>query len=305
MLNSRTGITKTTILFAIIATTILLVLFNTVVRFQDFIAVFNNADAQFLIISMLIACTGPVLSTLRWNEILSITGNRLPFNKAFTSILAAWPLSVIPGRLGDFGRAYPVRKEIPLPNSTGSILFEKVMDIVVLLVFMGTALLILGGTLYGTALLIFAVSFLPVFFVTTPLILNWLPESISSKLETILNVFALDTLRHKNFYTAAAVSALNWSQSFLEIWLLFRAFKISAPIIPILAYFPVAIFVGLLPVSIAGVGTRDSVMIAFFKSFATPAQILAVGLGYSVIGYFLFAIIGIPFLIREFRFSSN
>jgi len=60
--------------------------------------------------------------------------------------------------------------------------------------------------------------------------------------------------------------------------------------------FPPAIFVGLLPMTIAGMGLREGAMLLLFAPSAAPSQILAVGLLYSLLTYWFLALAGLPFM---------
>lgn len=284
---------------------IVFVLFKTFVNINDFINVFKKAEFSLILIAIVIGLSGPLLSVLRWRFILLISGHKVPIKRTINIIMSVWPLSILPGRLGDFARSYPLRKEVSAAVSAGATLFEKIIDIIVLLIFSGVGFLFIGKTAFSVILLAVAAAVLPALFLISPLIINYLPKFVSLKLSLILTVFKFKTLKNRYFFLAVLSSAANWSASVLETWILFLAFGAALPIVLVISYFPLAIFIGLLPISIAGIGTRDSALIAFFINKATPAQSLAAGIGYSFIGYFLFAIVGIPFLIKEFGIKSS
>ena len=62
---------------------------------------------------------------------------------------------------------------------------------------------------------------------------------------------------------------------------------------------PLAIFVGLLPLTLSGMGTRDPAFIALFGGLGVAAEVsLGVGLLYSLYGYWLPALVGLPFMRR-------
>ena len=78
--------------------------------------------------------------------------------------------------------------------------------------------------------------------------------------------------------------------------MLFFALGSNISFIYIVAAFPLSIFVGLIPITLAGMGTRDSAIIYFFAHLAGPSTCLAMGLLYSFFGYFLLALFGLPFM---------
>jgi len=80
--------------------------------------------------------------------------------------------------------------------------------------------------------------------------------------------------------------------------MLFLALGANIPIIYIFAAFPLSIFIGLIPITLAGMGTRDSAIIYFFAHLTSPSICLAMGLLYSLFGYFLLSLLGLPFMKR-------
>ena len=86
------------------------------------------------------------------------------------------------------------------------------------------------------------------------------------------------------------------SNKTVQTKLLFDGVGVGVPLGFTAAALPVAIFVGLLPITCGGMGTRDSAIAVLFAEFATAPQALAVALLYSFFGYWLLAVVGIPFV---------
>ncbi len=76
----------------------------------------------------------------------------------------------------------------------------------------------------------------------------------------------------------------------------FYALGSSVPLVVAMANIPIAIFIGLVPVTLGGMGTRDAAIIFLFSVFATPSQLLGVGILFSLFRYWLPSLIGIPFM---------
>jgi ABC-type spermidine/putrescine transport system permease subunit I len=76
---------------------------------------------------------------------------------------------------------------------------------------------------------------------------------------------------------------------------------------------PIAIFAGMLPVTLAGMGTRDGAFVYALRTTDTTGalreeSVLVATLGYSLVTTFTVAAIGIPFalsLARGFRSSRS
>jgi uncharacterized membrane protein YbhN (UPF0104 family) len=62
----------------------------------------------------------------------------------------------------------------------------------------------------------------------------------------------------------------------------------------VLAYVPISIFVGLLPLTIGGMGTRDSALIYLFAAYEPASVMAGIGLLCSM-RYWMDTLVGLPF----------
>jgi hypothetical protein len=86
-----------------------------------------------------------------------------------------------------------------------------------------------------------------------------------------------------------------WFLHLLQIWFFILALKAWTPFLANLALSPLAILAGLLPLTFAGVGTRDAALILFYKPYFAAPTAAALGL-LCTSRYVLPAIGGLPFL---------
>jgi uncharacterized protein (TIRG00374 family) len=94
-----------------------------------------------------------------------------------------------------------------------------------------------------------------------------------------------------------------WFLHLVQIWMFTVAIRWSVPFLANLALSPLAILAGLLPLTFAGVGTRDAALVFFYAKLAAPGQhpymteAAAAALGVlCTLRYVLPAILGLPFL---------
>jgi uncharacterized membrane protein YbhN (UPF0104 family) len=83
---------------------------------------------------------------------------------------------------------------------------------------------------------------------------------------------------------------------------LLRAVDADVDLFDTCALWPVAILVGLVPVTLAGMGTRDATFLYLLSvrgHLVTRGSVLAATMGYSAIAVGFFAIVGLPFMIHE------
>jgi len=91
------------------------------------------------------------------------------------------------------------------------------------------------------------------------------------------------------------VSLAIWFLHLVQIWMLILALNAAVPFLDNLALAPLAILAGLLPLTFAGIGTRDAALIFFFAPYMAAPVGAALGL-LCTLRYVLPAIAGLPFL---------
>tara|TARA_B110000438_G_C15300639_1_gene431013 strand:- start:62 stop:346 length:285 start_codon:yes stop_codon:yes gene_type:complete len=74
--------------------------------------------------------------------------------------------------------------------------------------------------------------------------------------------------------------------------------KIDVSLLQTFALAPLAIFLGQLPLTLGGMGTRDLAFINLFSEYATESALLSVGILFSIFRYWLISLLGIPFMLR-------
>jgi hypothetical protein len=71
----------------------------------------------------------------------------------------------------------------------------------------------------------------------------------------------------------------------------------------VFAYVPIAIFIGLLPITIGGMGTRDAALMALFAPYEGAALMAGIGLLCST-RYWLDSLLGWPFF-QAYSFAKG
>lgn len=255
-----------------------------------------RADLGYFLPALLVTLLFPVFGCARWGAILRAMGHRVSFLRRLQIILGTWPISsVTPSKAGDLLRARPLRDQIPALETMGSVLAERVVDVMVLsgIWLLGAALAgmwkmagLAGGALMGVAALLMMLGRDP-----------WgMGRSLlGEKLQGLLAAFGALARSPRMLALAVLWSSLNWFLSIVQVKYLLLALGGSIGFAETMASLPPAIFVGLLPFTIAGMGTRDAAILALFAAYAAPHQLLSMSLLYTFLGYWLFALLGLPF----------
>ena len=261
-----------------------------------------RANPFYLLLSLLPLILSLPIWVKRWQTIIEAMGYTIPFIKCFNILMASLPLaSVTPSKSGDVIRAYYLKSEIPPTKVIGSVLTERIFDVLTLISFS-----LIGMVFYHTyefTSIIFGVLVMLtviIFFLHTDLRLP-IKESWNKKLHSI--AFSMKTLtkNKKLFRTIALYSFSYWFLSILQILMFFYAIGIDVPLLFTMANIPIAIFIGFIPVTLGGMGTRDAAIIILFSGYASPSELLGVGILFSIFRYWLLSLIGIPFMRKMMK----
>ncbi len=257
-----------------------------------------------LIYGSLITLFFPFLNAFRWLAAVQCLGFRMGFPQAFFITMASWPLGTItPAKTGEFLKVNPLLGKLRLSQALGTVLAERVIDILILGIF-GVIFGILFGSVWGAL-----GGFVGVGGALTLLVIPWvgLPYmkegKLKSRFQGLYEVIPALVRDRRRLFVCVAASGLNWFLSIFQLWILLAAFGVTIPLGFIFAILPAATFVGLLPITIAGAGTRDAALLVFAgEAIAAPAM-LASSLIYTLTGYFFLGICGLPFL--KFLMTDN
>jgi uncharacterized membrane protein YbhN (UPF0104 family) len=235
---------------------------------------------------------------LRWQLILRAMNISLPLERCVCLAGASFALNTVtPAKAGDLIKV-PLMKDVIDPwRGTGSVLAEKLIDLGIVLT-LGLA----GACLTGHMSLAgaFAVALLAM------VALLWAGMHISffqkrksgltAKMQ--MGTQALVALGEQPrylsqvFLVALAIRLLNYGQ----IALLARYMGFGVGFWLLAGALSVAVCVGLLPISLAGAGTRDAALIAMLGATIPEGKIVALGLAFTFLTYILPGAMGAVFL---------
>jgi glycosyltransferase 2 family protein len=282
-------------------------------------AVFGQCDRLWLAISLAMVVPITLVTAWRLQQLMprSIdTKTRgLSFAEANRLILAASVLNmVLPSKMGDIAKAYFMRDRGQLDGSLALslVVFEKACDMLSLLLWCTVGLLLfprrdlLFGVMtiaIGLGLILGLLMLGSIGFARAGFDLGrrLLPGKLAGKIdpmaqswEQMHDYFWSDRRR---LLTVSATSVFIWFLHLLQIWFFIVALRASVPLLTSLALSPLAILAGLLPLTFAGVGTRDAALIAFYGPYFPAATGAALGV-LCTSRYLMPAIGGLPFLNR-------
>ncbi len=273
----------------------------------------------------------------RWRRMV---GNLapIPFGESVRLVLASQTMNlVLPSKLGDLTKAYFLKRTgaLDLTRATQVVVMEKLLDVAALCCWMvlgivgafGLTLFLpdsfrLDPKLFAPALiagalgLVAIVSVALLYFVPTirlPLYARWVKwlsarprlAKVHRLFATSHEVTALLQRAEARPWRIVGFSLLIWFFHLIQIYLFFLALRAPVPLTAFASFVPLAIFVGLLPFTIAGIGTRDGVLILLFSPTYYPANLIAAVAFFISLRYIVPAACGLPFLHRYLAVSRT
>lgn len=293
--SERRGQRRGLLLIVLTACTFALLLRNV-----DLNAIWNSLKTippGTWLLATLLTGSFPILSALRWHLTLRAIGHRVSVRRCLTIILGTFPISAIaPSKAGDLLKAVSLRKEISVLEVGGTVLAERAFDVLFL-----ALLSLTGSVIVGNAPIIRFSAVIAgagvVGLLILPLLVASVPKpKVREKLQRAIRVLGALQTQPGLALGVFALTAVNWLASIVQTHLLLVAVGASTPFTLTISALPIAIFVGLIPVTVAGMGTRDATLITLLAPTASASQALTVGLLYSLFGTWLLALLGLPFL---------
>lgn len=299
-------------LISLAVSLLILIVIYWKIDFSGLIKVFQNCNGWWMTISLGMVVPLTLITAWRLQQLMP-SGARLGFGEAIRLILAASVLNmVLPSKMGDIAKAYFMKQRGHLDGSLSLslVVFEKACDMLALLLWCVFGLMLYPsknwlfwlmtscvtlGLITGIMLLS-SRKFASLFFIIGK---AFSPKKIKLKLQKLQiswqemhTYFWRDKVQ---LIKITCTSVLLWFLHLLQIWFFILALKAWTPFIANLALAPLAILAGLLPLTFAGVGTRDAALILFYQPYFNAPTAAALGL-LCTSRYLLPAIGGMPFL---------
>ena len=302
MKNRNSSILKSVLVLSI--TIAIFYFIFTKIDFHLVIEVLSHANLFYLFIALLLLFAIILITAKRWQTILETMGYNFQYKDCFNLIMGAFPLtSITPSKSGDVIKAYYLKDKIPVSKTVGSVITERMFDVLTLVSFSLIGMTFckkyeLAGIAFAILVCIIAIFLLmhAGFNFCLPIKSSW-----NDKIQNLILSTKLLTKNKRAFFFIFAYSILIWFISIVQTLTFFYALGINVPLLFTMANIPIAIFIGLVPVTLGGMGTRDATIIILFSGYAMPSQLLGVGILFSVFRYWLLSLIGIPFMRRQMK----
>lgn len=298
-----------------------MILFVTVDR-QELYNALSSADPFWVLLSVIMFFPQTLAIGYRWVLIAKPLA-RISLKEAVRQVLASSCLNlVLPSKLGDLAKGVFLyrQKKCGWEEGFQIVFFEKFLDLAALSIFMIMAalfiwpsrpeqllMILLGFVLLGFVIVVYFTPYGAAFFRL------FVPKKkqtgffakIAAITESAPKVMTLIQSTGSRKYSLIGWSLTIWALHLIQIVFFFFAIGVPVSALEVILKMPMAMFVGSLPITMAGFGTREWAIVYLFESeTVTAASLLAVGVLFSS-RYIFPALVGLLFVQRYYGLSQQ
>lgn len=267
------------------------------------------ADARWELIGVPLALLAGILAigVWKWRIIIRALGHDLPFREALVAFLASMPVAAItPSRAGDFLRATMIVRRVPLWRGLGSVLADRLVDVqsLCLLAICGAFVTQqwVEGALIAAGLALAWGAMLLMLRFRKPLLLRLRRSKLRESIDELLEAFVALLRQPRLLFLQLFGSVLTWGAVLGVFFSLTVMFRCDLGPAEVCALWPLATLFGLIPLTLAGMGTRDAAFVYLLGLYGhanvEESRVLLATFGYSLLSSWMWAVIGLPFTIR-------
>lgn len=265
-----------------------------------------SADLSLIGVAVLINFANIHLKVLRWRALLAARGIHYPLGRAWGAFLSSLYVGMLtPGRVGDVLRIQYLRHDEDTPYAEGlaSVVMDRLCDLYVLGFMVAAAIARFSSVVVGD---LATIAWLGVGAVVVAPIVLLVPGLAEKTMGVIYSRVAKDSSGLDRFLAAlrgylgrgliAAVplSVLAILLTFVQGWLIARSVGLDLSYVDVAALLAIGNLLGLLPVSISGVGVREAFYAVIFPSLGFSASD---GVGF---GLLVFVVIYVGLTLKGF-----
>jgi uncharacterized protein (TIRG00374 family) len=281
------------------------------IDFGKIFVILSNSNIILVVIAVLTIIFSIIIKTIKWQVLIKTYGINYPLSKSLKAWFMGFSLSMVtPARIGDFSRAYHLRKETSIGKGLTTVVIDRMIDIFILfiLAIIGILNFFTFYTGYLNLLTLFIIFFclflVTIYLFTKKEIMKWIfkplfnrfvPEGYKSSINFTFNEFyqGLEIIKNKYLLIAIFLGITSWLFSLFQSFLVALSLNLNISIIFVFSVMPIVILLDMLPISFSGIGTRDAALI-FFLSFISLSTEYAISFSLMIflLGYVIPGLIG-------------
>jgi len=265
----------------------------------------KNANGRLLALAVLLNLPIVHFKVERWRSLLAARGYDYPLGRSYAAVLSSLYLGMLtPGRVGDVLRIQYVRKEIDVPYAEGlaATLMDRLCDLYVLAAVVALGMVHFGSALNSDLLYLSWVAVAVAVLAPSLFLLRRPAElfarglrRLTARWHTSLTSLlkALRALVGRAVLVALPLTVASYVIGYAQGWVVAQAMGVELSYIDVAALLATAALLGLLPISVSGVGVRELFLALVFPALGlAAAQGVAFGLLVFVCNYLAIVLAG-------------
>jgi len=280
----------------------------------------KNVNLAYLALAILLSFPIIFNKSLCWNYIKKQQKIKYSLKNSFLMYCSGLYIGLLtPGKLGEVTKALYLKKDgYSMGKSLVSTALDRFSDFVFLLVFIFIGSLFLLPVLQKQIFLLIGI--IALFIVLFLLLLKtgltkwflskmfqiFIPEKYQKSwkinFQDFINDFKIYRLKH--YLIIFFITAFSWLFYYLQMYILAKGLNIHIPLLYLAISVTVAGFITLIPISIFGIGTRDTALILLFAPFLiAKEQVIAFSALILLMSLFVAFVGLICYLIKPIRIT--
>ena len=243
----------------------------------------GDARLEYVLAAVLLSVPFTACKAWRWRHLLRLQGIHYPYGRAFILyVTGAFLGAATPGRLGDFVKAFVLKREkgIPVALGASSVLVDRLFDLGTLSVFTLWGILAFHPPIpvrWGTVALVL-IGLVALLLLMGRRLKRWasralwrvVPASVGDAVSDFYG--GMKQLWSPKLLLSCAASFSAYLIYFVGCRYMAHAVSIDLSYMYLAFAVSAANIVSLLPVSVSGIGTRDALLIVLFRSVGLSSE---------------------------------
>jgi hypothetical protein len=274
---------------------------------------FASADPKWLALALAVNFLAIHLKVVRWQLMLRARGIHYETKAAWIAFSSSLYLAMTtPGRVGDVLRVQYLKHDVGVTYAEGlaSVVMDRLFDLYVLAAFVAVAMLryssVLSGDLWLVSWAVVIATVLGPLVLLVPGLAERLMSRAYARLAKDAEADGLRAQVSRRLVVTVPLTVVSFLVGFGQGWLAARALGIPISFFDAVCLLAVANLMGLLPISMSGVGIREAFFAIVFPAIGlSAAQGVAFGLFVFFVVYIALAVIGfVSWQIKPPTFSA-
>lgn len=272
------------------------------IDYKAFLSIASNVKVNYLLFAILLNIPIFSLAILRWYYLLRIQKIDYQFKTSAIVYLSSFCLGLVtPGKIGEFSRAIYLKNDDKVSSfgaGISSVLVDRLFDLY-LLILLGSLGLMSFSLFKGLSVIVLvALGTIPIILTNRrfgKFFLNKgfrfiIPKKYAGRIDTEFEDFYsnIEALANIRLIIPIMITLVGNAMSFFQFYITALSLNIQISYINIVVFMSLATLVMLLPISIAGIGTRDATFVYLLSTVGIRPEL---GLSCSVLIFLVFYVV--------------